>query len=149
MEFSLKYRTKAKCHPEDLWQVFSEIEKWHTWCDIFGTAGWVKGQPWRIGSRFFLELLYPQRIDLEVMVLKCDAPREIVLLPHGEGYAAQQWIHFRTDSYGETYIQSEEHFVGNECLNDPRVQENLRKMFDRWFQPLARECQARCKALAL
>src|SRR5579859_1394508 len=100
MQFQLKHEVQAKCHPEDVWHVFSQIEDWHKLTDVFGNAGWVEGTPWNAGSRFFLELLYPVKVDLEVLVVKCDAPSEVVFLPHGGGYASQQWIRIRPDGYG-------------------------------------------------
>ena len=149
MEWSLKYQTLAKCHPEDLWHIFSELERWQEWSDVFGCAGWIHGEPWKPGSRFFVELLYPKRLDLEVMVVKCDPPYEVVLLPHGQGYAAQQWIHFARDPYGDAMVRSEEHFVGSERFKDPLVQQQLYQMFDRWFKPLARQAEVHCKAFAI
>src|SRR3954469_12023237 len=95
MEVRIAYKLSSTCHPRDLWQVFQTIEDWKKWAgDLFGEAGWVHGEPWEQGSRFCIELLYPQRFDLEVLVLKSNAPFEVALLSHGAGLAAEQWIHF-------------------------------------------------------
>jgi len=149
MEVRMKYQTLAKCHPEDIWHVFSQLEQWHTWTDIFGNAGWVQGQPWQPGSRFFLELLYPRELDLEVMVVKCHPPNEVVLLPHGSGYAAQQWIQFAKNGFNGSIIRTEEHFVGSERFKEPEVQQQLMQMFERWFKPLAAQCELHCKTYTL
>src|SRR5262249_3382001 len=113
MEVKLSYRTKAKCHAHDLWQAFRKLEEWRYQSDVFGDAGWVHGEPWAAGSRFFLELNFPKRIDLEVTVAKFE-PRhgEIVLLSHGSGLAGQQWIRFRPLTENETMIETDEALVG-------------------------------------
>lgn len=148
MEVRLEYQTTANCHLHDLWQVFRNIEDWHRWTGIFGNAGWVSGKPWEEGSRFFIELLFPKRVDLEVVVLKSNAPEEIVLLSHGGGYAGEQWIHFE-DAFGKTTIRTAEAFVGSDKLTKEEVKSSLLQMFERWFEGLAMESEKHCLTVAV
>lgn len=149
MEVRLEFETVAQCHPEDVWQIFRNVEDWHKWCSSFGHAGWVHGQPWKEGSRFFVELLAPFRADLEVLVLKAREPQDFVLLSHGAGMAVQQWVQFRGMGDDTTVIHSEEALVGSEGLRNAGFREAFRGLFEQWLDLLRGEAEKHCSLIAL
>jgi hypothetical protein len=150
MEVRIAYKLSSTCHPRDLWQVFQTIEDWKKWAgDLFGEAGWVHGEPWEQGSRFCIELLYPQRFDLEVLVLKSNAPFEVALLSHGAGLAAEQWIHFSENEKGGTDILNDEAVVGPAVMDIQKTKQALNTFYDRWFEALRVEAEKHCAAYAL
>ena len=149
MEVKFSYRTKVNCHPQDLWEAFRNIEDWRYQSDVFGDAGWVHGRPWTAGSRCFVEVTHPERVDLEVVVLKCEAPAgEIVLLSHGGGMAGEQWIRFTPVSESETLIEIEHAIVGpNVQDRKSAVEAIMRASYERWFDGLKAQAEKRCFAL--
>lgn len=149
MEVRLDHQVKAKCHPQDIWEIFQHIEDWHKWSGIYGQAGWVFGKPWQQGSRFIVELLYPKKVDLEVVVLRCKSPHQIVLLSHGDGIAAEQWLSFMPASEHDSFIRSEQAFVGPSRLDLPALREKLNKINERLFDGLKAEAEKHCSLIAL
>ncbi|HUQ49095.1 MAG TPA: hypothetical protein VM056_00115 [Terriglobales bacterium] len=149
MEVHLETKMMATCHPEDLWQVFRRLQDWHTWNENFGSAGWVYGEPWQRGSRFFIELLKPYRIDLEVVVLRCSHPDEVVLICHGGGLAAELWIHFTSDDWSRSQLTLEAAIVGISKLSNSDLKIAAQTIIDRWFEALGAESAKHCELIAL
>jgi hypothetical protein len=149
MEVRFEKKINANCHPEDIWHIFSQLEDWHDWSGVFGHTGWVHGQPWQAGSRFVAELLVPRRVDLEVLVLKCAAPNELVLLCHGAGLAVEQWLHFRPEDWDQTTISMEAALVGTSKLPEDELRIGLLQMYEQWFDGLSMEAEKHCNLVAL
>jgi len=149
MEVKLSYKTKANCHAHDLWRAFRRIEDWRYHSEVFGDAGWVHGEPWAAGSRFFLELNFPKRVDLEVTVAKFEPQQgEIVMLSHGGGVAGQQWLRFRPINEHQTMIETDEAVVGAEIIDKREdVERRMYQFFERWFEGLKLEAEKHCFAL--
>ena len=149
MEVRLEHKTMALCHPEDLWEIFRQIEDWRNWTRTFGQSGWVHGAPWQPGSRFFLEVVAPRRIDLEVVVLRCSAPHEVVLLCHGEGLAGELWIHFIREEWDRSNVSVEAAIVGTSKLSVPDLKAVIGQIFHGWFEGLSVEAAKHCTTVAL
>lgn len=138
----------AKCHPEDLWESFHSIEEWCHQSDVFGFAGWVHGEPWVAGSRFVVEVMFPIRRDLEVTVLKCEAPHEVVMLSHGGGLAGEQWLRFVATGPDESEIRTEEALVGGTLeVRQAVIEQQLKEFFEHWFEGLRSQAEKLCFAL--
>ncbi|MBI2682604.1 MAG: hypothetical protein HYX26_05210 [Acidobacteriales bacterium] len=150
MEVKVEYSTVALCHVSDLWEVFQDIQNWRRLSSVFGDAGWVHGKPWERGSRFCVELNYPKHIDLEVVVLKCHAPHEVVLLCHGSGFASEQWLFFTPrDVEDETQIRTESAVVGGTDYLREQVAGPVRQLLESWFDGLKMEAEKHCSLVAL
>ena len=149
MEVRLEYKLMAMCHPEDLWEIFRKIEDWRTFTDTFGQAGWVHGAPWQPGSRYFIEVLEPRRIDLEVVVLRCSPPHEVVFLCHGEGLAGELWIHFMGEDWDRSNVSIEAAIVGTSRLPVPELKHIINQIFRGWFDGLSIEAEKHCATIAL
>lgn len=149
MEVRLEHTTMAMCHPEDLWEIFRQVEDWHNWTNTFGQSGWVHGAPWQPGSRFFIEVIAPRRIDLEVVVLRCSAPHEVVLLCHGEGLAGELWIHFMGEDWDCSNVSIEAAVVGTSKLPVPELKSIISSIFHSWFEGLGLEAEKHCATVAL
>ena len=149
MQFQLDCEVATRCHPSDLWEIFSRIEEWKDWSGVFGQAGWIHGKPWEQGSRFFREMLFPCRIDFEVVVLKCDAPNHVVLLSHGGGLAAEQWLAFVPDGEDITLIRNEETVVGTPQVTMPELRTLLKQFYENWFDNLKAQAEKPCSPVAL
>lgn len=149
MEVRLEHMTMAMCHPEDLWEIFRQVEDWRNWTGTFGRSGWVHGAPWQPGSRFFIEVIEPRRVDLEVVVLRCSAPHEVVLLCHGEGLAAELWIHFMGEDWDRSNISIEAAVVGTSKLPVPELKSTISQIFHAWLEGLGLEAEKHCTTVAL
>ncbi|HUS18567.1 MAG TPA: hypothetical protein VMZ25_02870 [Terriglobales bacterium] len=149
MEVRVEHKSMAVCHPEDLWQIFRTVDDWRNWTGIFGQSGWVHGAPWQPGSRFFIEVIAPRRVDLEVVVLRCSAPREVVLLCHGEGLAAELWIHFTPDDWDRSNVSIEAAVVGTSKLPAEGLKTLISQIFQGWFDGLSVEAEKHCTTIAL
>ena len=145
----LQYQTLALCHPSDIWEVFKPIENWHQLTPAFGQAGWVQGEPWKPGSRFFLELNAPQRMDLEVVVQKCRAPREVAILSHGGGIAIEQWLQFSVETPSKTLIRMQAVLVGVPLSVEDKIRSSLLDFYANWFDGLKAAAEKHCSLVAL
>jgi hypothetical protein len=149
MEVKCQYETVANCHPSDIWETFNNIENWHNLSPVFGEAAWVHGEPWKQGSRFFIELNFPRRMDLEAVVLKCNAPNEVVILSHGSGLAAEQWLRFESDRNDETLITADQAIVGADLTDEAAIQNTMRNFFASCFDGLKAAAEKHCTLVAL
>jgi len=149
MEVRIEHKTMAKCHPEGLWEIFRQVEDWRNWTNSFGQSGWVHGAPWQPGSRFFIEVITPRRIDLEVVILRCSAPHEVVLLCHGEGLAAELWIHFTSEDWDRSSLSIEAAIVGTTKLSMAELKDVVGHIFDDWFEALRLEVEKYCLEVSL
>jgi hypothetical protein len=149
MEVKCQYETVARCHPSDVWEIFQNIENWRGLTAVFGDAGWVHGEPWKQSSRFFMELNFPRRMDLEAVVLKCNAPHEVVILSHGSGLAAEQWIRFEPRSNGDTVITIDQAIVGAELSDEDGIQNAMSNFFKSCFDGLKFAAEKHCALVAL
>jgi hypothetical protein len=122
LEVKLDFALTAQCHPTDVWEKFCKIEEWHNHTEIFGQAGWVYGKPWANHSRFFIEMIKPEREDFEIVVLRSSNLNELMLLSHGGGLAGEQWI---------------------------SVKSRLETIMKFWFGGLAAEAERHCEFVAL
>ena len=150
MEVKVDFSTVAQCHSSDLWEIFQDVQCWRRLSSVFGDAGWVHGKPWERGSRFCVELNYPKRIDLEVVVLKCHAPDETVLLCHGSGFAVELWLYFTPQGDAEqTLLRAEAAVVGGSELTREQVAGPVRQLFESSFDGLKMEAEKHCSLVAL
>lgn len=149
MEVRVDFSYTAYCHPRDVWEVFSRIEEWKNHTEVFGEAGWVQGEPWANHSRFFVEMIKPEREDFEVVVLKPNKPNEVVLLSHGGGLAGEQWIAVEADGPDRTVIRTSVAVVGAAPQDGPKLRSRLQTIFENWFGGLAVEAERHCSAIAI
>lgn len=149
MEVKVDYAITAHCHPSDVWEQFCRIEEWKNHTEIFGEAGWVHGKPWAHHSRFFVEMIKPEREDFEVVVLRSAKAHEIVLLSHGGGLAGEQWITITPVGADRTLIQTSIAVVGVSEELAPKLRSRLNTIFHFWFGGLAAEAERYCSAIAV
>jgi hypothetical protein len=150
MEVKVELSTVAQCHPTDLWEIFQDVHAWRRLSSVFGDAAWVHGKPWERGSRFHIELHYPRRLDLEVVVLKCHAPHEVVLLSHGSGFAVEQWMSISPCGDGEqSLLRLDAAVVGGHELSREQVAAPLHQLFASWFEGWTAEAEKHCSLVAL
>jgi hypothetical protein len=150
LEVKLDYAVTAQCHPKDVWEKFCDIESWKHHTEIFGEAGWVHGKPWAHHSRFFIEMIKPEREDFEVVVLRSSQSYEIVLLSHGGGLAGEQWISVTNGATErETIIRSSIAVVGATPEEAPKLHSRLKTIMKYWFGGLAAEAERHCEYVAL
>jgi hypothetical protein len=149
LEVKVDFSIVAHCHPSDVWEKFCRIEEWKDHTEIFGEAGWVHGKPWAHHSRFFIEMIKPEREDFEVVILKSAQANEIVLLSHGGGLAGEQWISVEPQGPDHTVISTSIAVVGVTPEQAPKLRSRLNTIFRFWFGGLAAEAERHCSAIAL
>jgi hypothetical protein len=149
LEVKLEYAITAQCHPKDVWEKFCKIEQWKEHTEVFGEAGWVHGSPWASHSRFFVELVKPEREDFEVVVLRSSNLNEVMLLSHGGGLAGEQWISVIPNEEGGTTIRTSIAVVGTTEEQVPKLESRLTTILKFWFGGLAAEAERHCEFVAL
>ena len=149
MEVKVECAVTAQCHPKDVWEKFCKIEEWKNHTEIFGEAGWVKGSPWASHSRFFIEMLKPEHVYLEVVVLRSSRLNEIMLLSHGGGLVSEQWISVTSNDAGETIIDTSIAVVGATEDQAPKLRKGLELNVKLWLGGLSAEAERHCEFVAL
>jgi hypothetical protein len=149
LEVKVDFSITAHCHPSDVWEKFCRIEEWKDHTEIFGEAGWVHGKPWAHHSRFFIEMIKPEREDFEVVVLKSAKANEVILLSHGGGLAGEQWISVEPQGPDHTVVRTSIAVVGASPELAPKLGSRLKTIFTFWFGGLAAEAERHCSAIAL
>ena len=141
-EVRVNYQTACYSDPIEVWSVLQNIEHWYLWTDVFGKAKWISGHPWSIGSRFQAELHYPTKVSLDILVLTGKPPHEFVLVAHGDGVTAQQWISLRRELPHGTCIRSEYAFAGSQKHADAAFRRNMKLMCKRFVDALCRKAES-------
>jgi hypothetical protein len=112
MAIRLEYSLTAKCRPEHVWQKFQKLEEWPWWNRVIGQARWISGPPWQKGSRFHMELVYPRKAKLDVVIVEAAPPGRIAWVGKGIGFKGEHWFSFEPQADGSTLIKTWEDFSG-------------------------------------
>jgi hypothetical protein len=96
MSLNVEYASTAQCRPEQIWQVFQEIELWPRWNpQIIREVRWVSGAPWTKGAKFSVEMLKPRPFKLTPEVIEIDSPISVHLRGQGSGVTGEQYFIFK------------------------------------------------------
>jgi hypothetical protein len=80
--------------------------------EIYAEAGWVEGEPWKVGSRLHYVLLQPVCVTVSAVGTSSSPPRSVDLLNHGLGVTAKQHVSFGPGLKGGKRIRMTMTLVG-------------------------------------
>lgn len=113
MSLKFEYTTVARCGPEHIWQVFSEIERWPRWDpEAIQSVRWVSGAPWEKGSRFEIRVTKPMSYTITPELLDVQPPIYIHWSGKGGGVTGEQFFIFKPLSDETTEMVTLQEFSG-------------------------------------
>jgi hypothetical protein len=138
----LDYQITAKCRPEHVWQVFGDIDRWSLWNPVIDKAHWVNGQPWQLGSRFFMQIAMPKRMKFEPAITEISAPNRVAWTGTAPGFKGTHWHEFTLQADDITLIKTWEEFSGFLTLFiGKRMKTKLIHMYAVWLNALGSEAE--------
>jgi hypothetical protein len=138
----LEYQTVAKCRPEHVWQVFADVDRWSQWNPVIGNSGWISGEPWKLGSKFFMEILQPRRMSFKPTITDISAPNHVVWTGTAPGFKGTHGHEFTGQGDGTTLVKTWEEFSGwATWFFTAGMRQRLLKMYAAWLDSLSREAE--------
>ncbi len=137
----VEYTAITKAAPALAWKIFSDHRKWPTFVDAYGNIRWIAGEPWKLGSRLRVELVWPVRITITRVITMCRAAECVAWIDHARGSTMEQWVIFEPEPQGGTCLRTWAEVFGSKprVAGKPFIQfaENFIKL---WFDGLCKEC---------
>lgn len=122
------------------WKVYSDINLWPSFCDIYGEIEW-QGTPWTPGSRLRTELRPPLGATAQRVITVCMPPRQVAWINHVRSSTMEQWVSFDPYPGGGTRVSTWIEVTGAELEADrSNFLKYLRKVVATWFENFALEC---------
>jgi hypothetical protein len=138
MSLTVEYAAVARCTPEQVWQVFEQIERWPRWDPAaIREVRWVSGEPWTKGAKFSIEMLKPMPFKLTPEVLEVEAPTYVHLRGRGSGVTGEQYYFFKwIPAERATELRTLQEFSGGPILFfggsiKPAIETGIRRLFER------------------
>ena len=142
MAIKLGYSVTAKCRPEHVWQKFEKLEEWPWWNRVIGQARWLNGPPWRKGSEFLLETVYPRKMSEQPVILESAPPNKIAWTVRKMGASGEHWFSFEAQPDGTTLIKTWEDFSGLlTVLATESFKKSIVAMYKTWLEALKFEAE--------
>ena len=137
-----EYQIVAKCRPEHVWQVFADIDRWALWNPVIDKAHWLSGEPWQLGSRFFMQIVMPRRIKFQPTINEINAPNRVAWTGTAPGFKGTHWHEFTLQPDGTTIIKTWEEFSGFLSLAvGLTMKSKLIHMYAVWLNALGSEAE--------
>ena len=124
--------------PDDVWEVFSKLDRWPQWNPACHRAAYLLGSPWKKGSTFELTLKpWWRKTTFKATVIESAPPETVVWLGKGGGVYGQHTFAFEAEGEG-TRVTSYEAFTGEMLWAMPLVapQGKIKRMFAQWLEGL-------------
>lgn len=138
----LEYQTVAKCRPQHVWQVFAELVRWSQWNPVIGKSHWISGEPWKLGSKFFMEILKPRRMTFKPVINEINAPNRVAWTGKVPGFKGTHWHEFTAQADGTTLVKTWEEFSGLATVFfSSKMKKRLIDMYAAWLASLAAEAE--------
>jgi hypothetical protein len=136
------YQITARCRPEHVWKVFADIERWAQWNPVIEKAHWISGEPWKLGSKFFMEIVQPRRVKFQPIINEISAPHRVAWTGTAPGFKGTHWHEFTAQADGTTLVKTWEDFSGFATLFiGPGMKKKLINMYATWLNSLASEAE--------
>ena len=143
----LECQTVAKCRPEHVWKAFADIDRWATWNPVIGQSRWLSGEPWKLGGRFFMELLQPSKMSFKPVIVESNAPNRVAWTGTGPGFKGTHGHEFTLQPDGTTMVKTWEEFSGFVTwFFSTSFKGRLLKMYEAWLKSLASEAEKLAEA---
>ena len=136
MSLKIEYSITARCRPEKLWQVFTQLERWpHFDPEMLSEARWLSGEPWTPDARFVLGLRKPVPIQLTTVVIAVEAAARLQLRGEGSGVTAEQQYELHWDEAAAmTELRTMQEFSGAPIMFfggalNPQLEQGIAQLF--------------------
>ncbi len=127
--------------PDVAWNVFSNLELWPQFSDLYEEIRWTAGKPWQEGSRLSIKARMPIAVTLDHVILSCVPGKEVAWIDHAVGTTMEQWVYFDLQRGGGTRVHTWAEFTGLMPLVAGRqIREVLLEFTQTWYNRYAREC---------
>jgi uncharacterized protein YndB with AHSA1/START domain len=149
MSLKIEYAVVAQCTPEQVWQVFEQIEQWPRWDpEAIRNVRWVSGEPWTKGARFSMEMTKPMSFTLKPEVLEATPPTYVRLRGQGSGVTGEQEYIFKwLPEQNATELRTLQEFSGGPIMFfGDSIRPALEKGIRHLFAQVAAEAEALAKS---
>lgn len=142
MPVKVEYAVEAHCSPEQVWQVFADLERWSEWApDVFAGCRWTHGTRWARGGRCVLTLVETSA-ELHPVIVSAQPPLGFTWITRRAGLTSEQRFDFAAVS-GGTRIAVHEEIAGYRTLfQGERIERAMLALYEKWLGALARRSQA-------
>jgi len=141
-EFRCEVVTRASA--ELAWEVFSNLRRWHTFSNVYGSLEWVQGTPWTEGSRLRIEIVQPLPMVIDHVITYCDPGRKVGWIDNASGAVMEQWVTFSALPDGNTRILLVGEIVGGDAFKIAgKSATTIMQEFSRgWYENFRTVCDA-------
>ncbi len=137
----IEYSIVTRAERELAWQVFSNWRAWRRFSDIYGDIRWLKGAPWKPGSRLRIELLYPVPAVVDHVITVCSPPEFVAWIDHALGNTMEQWVTFHQAPDGGTRVHTWADITGSTSVVDGHnVADFVGSFMKQWYDRFSNEC---------
>lgn len=141
MSIKLEHATTARCKPESVWQVFTDVASWPEWSKLFSRATWIGGAPWEKGSVLLLEIAQPAA-KIRAEVAEVAALGRASWTGNVMGVTIKQNFNFISESDEYTKMRSDIDLSGTATffINDDMKKKGL-AAFAEWFDAMRAQAE--------
>jgi hypothetical protein len=112
-----RYEVVTKATATLAWEVFSNLRRWHTFSNVYGSLEWTHGSPWTQGSRLRIEIVQPVHMFVEHLITHCDPAKKVGWIDNTFGIVLEQWVTFQSLANGHTRVTLQGEMVGGESVD--------------------------------
>ena len=144
----VEHRCTIACAPESAWRTFLDFNDWAPRRGICKGLTWTKGDPWKVGSCFSLDLLIPQPIQVTGRITLVEAPGRLGWISHGNGVTDVHFLDFLPLGADGVLVKGSGQFTGTpreDCR--PSRDENHFQAYAWLYEHFSSECEARAKGM--
>lgn len=137
----VEYTDVTRADRGTVWKVFSDFRHWRKFSDIYGDIRWLRGAPWRAGSRMRITLVKPVKTTVD-HVITVSRPAECVAwIDHFLGNTMEQWVSFNPQPDGATSVHTWAELTGvTPKVDGIHFNDLLKNFIELWYSRFCKEC---------
>ncbi|HTS13561.1 MAG TPA: hypothetical protein VMH00_15695 [Candidatus Limnocylindrales bacterium] len=136
-----KYAVRTKCGRRQAWEVYTNVENWRSFANIYGEMQWGQGNPWEVGSRLDIQILYPVEVVIDHTIILCEPRRGLGWIDRALGVTISQWVMFDDDPGGGTRVVTEGEVFSHGIKIAGKPVEYLVEIFtETWYENFRAAC---------
>ena len=124
-----------------VWNLFTAIERWREYTDIYEFGRWLSADKWTVGSSFEARMLWPFPLTMRYVVMSVRPHQEVRWLVHAIGIVIERWTRFQAIG-DQTEITSSAIFFGTSTQTIPgEISDLLPKYTVRFYEDFKAACE--------
>ena len=128
---------------EIVWRVFTDVERWPQYSDMYEFVRWQTSERWRLGTSFEGRMLWPFPLTMRYVIMDYRAPHEVRWLVHAIGIVIERWTRFIPLGANRTEIVTSAIFIGKSTEEIPgEVGDLLPQYTQRLYADFKRAAEA-------